>query len=194
MYKLYYILARHFRYPYFHIYVPQDVQNKLRDACKKLGDEFMTCKYATQAKVWFSFIWLYMLNLCLCSNVIIFSFITVINNKYFLSVLWLLLQDYLPGDIQSQFSSSRELIKNIHNSFQKLRDRAERMSERSKENATDLLMFGKELRYCCFWIYVNPVNQWFSSRALRSTSKGNFQGGIKCFKMSKQALKQDISE
>lgn len=38
------------------IYVPQDVQPKLRDACKKLGDEFMTCKYATQAKVWFSFL------------------------------------------------------------------------------------------------------------------------------------------
>ncbi len=76
-----------------------------------------------------------------------FSFIAVFNNKYCLSVLWFLLQDYLPGDIQSQFSSSRELIKNIHNSFQKLRDRAERMAERSKENATDLLMFGKELRY-----------------------------------------------
>ncbi|XP_052406514.1 sorting nexin-8-like [Carassius gibelio] len=80
-----------------------DVQAKLRDACKKLGDEFMTCKYATQAK------------------------------------------EYLPADVQSQFSSSRELIRNIHNSFQKLRDRAEKMAERSKENATDLLMFGKEL-------------------------------------------------
>ncbi|XP_067238542.1 sorting nexin-8a [Chanodichthys erythropterus] len=80
-----------------------DVQPKLRDACKKMGDEFMTCKYATQAK------------------------------------------DYLPADIQSQFSSSRELIRNVHSSFQKLRDRAERMAERSKENATDLLMFGKEL-------------------------------------------------
>ncbi len=146
----------------------QDVQNKLRDACKKLGDEFMTCKYATQAKVGFSFIWLYMLHLCLCSNVTIFSFIAVLNNKYSLSVLWLLLQDYLPGDIQSQFSSSRELIKNIHNSFQKLRDRAERMSGRSNENATDLLMFGKELRYCCFWIYVNPVNQWFCNSCYSS--------------------------
>nr|XP_055046561.1 sorting nexin-8a [Misgurnus anguillicaudatus] len=80
-----------------------DVQTKLRDACKKLGDEFMTCKYATQAK------------------------------------------DFLPADIQSQFSSIRELIKNIHSSFQKLRDRAEKMAERSKENATDLQMFGKEL-------------------------------------------------
>ncbi|XP_051570011.1 sorting nexin-8a [Myxocyprinus asiaticus] len=81
-----------------------DVQTKLRDACKKLGDEFMTCKYATQAK------------------------------------------DYLPADIQVQFSSSRELIRNIHSSFQKLRDRVERMAERLKENGTDLQMFGKELR------------------------------------------------
>ncbi|XP_030646104.1 sorting nexin-8a [Chanos chanos] len=80
-----------------------DVQTKLRDAFKKTGDEFMTYKYATQAK------------------------------------------EYLPGDIQTQFASSRELIKNIHNSFQKLRDRAEKMAERSKENATDLLLFGKEL-------------------------------------------------
>uniref|UniRef100_A0AAR2IUP4 PX domain-containing protein n=1 Tax=Pygocentrus nattereri TaxID=42514 RepID=A0AAR2IUP4_PYGNA len=80
-----------------------DVQTKLRDAFKKMGDEFMTCRYATQAK------------------------------------------EYLPADIQSRFSVSRELIRNIHNSFQKLRDRADRMAERSKENATDLLMFGKEI-------------------------------------------------
>ncbi|XP_051573720.1 sorting nexin-8-like isoform X2 [Myxocyprinus asiaticus] len=53
--------------------------------------------------------------------------------------------DYLPADIQVQFSSSRELIRNIHNGFQKLRDRAERMAERSMENAIDLQMFGKEL-------------------------------------------------
>lgn len=43
--------------------------------------------------------------------------------------------------------ASRELIKNIHSSFNRLRDRAEKMAERSKENATDLLMFGRELRY-----------------------------------------------
>uniref|UniRef100_A0A665VGD6 PX domain-containing protein n=1 Tax=Echeneis naucrates TaxID=173247 RepID=A0A665VGD6_ECHNA len=54
-------------------------------------------------------------------------------------------KEYLPSDIQAQFSTSRELIRNIHNSFQKLRDRAEKMAERSKENATDLLMFGREL-------------------------------------------------
>uniref|UniRef100_A0A3Q3KYW2 Sorting nexin 8a n=1 Tax=Mastacembelus armatus TaxID=205130 RepID=A0A3Q3KYW2_9TELE len=82
-----------------------DVQTKLRDAYKKMGDEFMTNRIATQAK------------------------------------------EYLPADIQTQFSTSRELIRNIHNSFLKLRDRAEKMAERSKENATDLLMFGKELRY-----------------------------------------------
>ncbi|XP_008327486.1 sorting nexin-8a [Cynoglossus semilaevis] len=54
-------------------------------------------------------------------------------------------KDYLPADIQAQFSTSRELIRNIHNTFNKLRDRAEKMAERSKENATDLLMFGREL-------------------------------------------------
>ncbi|XP_053349285.1 sorting nexin-8a [Clarias gariepinus] len=80
-----------------------DVQTKLRDAFKKMGDEFMTYTDATQAK------------------------------------------DYLPSDIQALFTTCRELIRNIHNSFQKLRDRAERMAERSKENSTDLLMFGKEL-------------------------------------------------
>lgn len=80
-----------------------DVQVKLRDAFKKMGDEFMTYTYATQAK------------------------------------------EYLPPDIQALFTTCRELIRNIHNSFQKLRDRAERMAERSKENSTDLLMFGKEL-------------------------------------------------
>ncbi|KAM9393451.1 sorting nexin-8a isoform 1-T1 [Pholidichthys leucotaenia] len=54
-------------------------------------------------------------------------------------------KEFLPADIQAQFSTSRELIRNIHNSFQRLRDRAEKMAERSKENASDLLMFGREL-------------------------------------------------
>ncbi|XP_019722004.1 sorting nexin-8a isoform X2 [Hippocampus comes] len=56
-----------------------------------------------------------------------------------------LAKEYLPADIQAQFSVSRELIKNIHNSFCKLRERAERIAERSKGNASDLLMFGREL-------------------------------------------------
>lgn len=62
-------------------------------------------------------------------------------------VLDLSLQEYLPADIQAQFLTSRELIKNIHSSFNRLRDRAEKMAERSKENAMDLLMFGRELRH-----------------------------------------------
>uniref|UniRef100_A0A3P9KAM6 Sorting nexin 8a n=1 Tax=Oryzias latipes TaxID=8090 RepID=A0A3P9KAM6_ORYLA len=80
-----------------------DVQTRLRDTYKKMGDEFMTNRIATLAK------------------------------------------EYLPADIQAQFSTSRELIRNIHNSFQRLRDRAEKMAERSQENATDLLLFGQEL-------------------------------------------------
>ncbi|XP_061905924.1 sorting nexin-8-like isoform X1 [Entelurus aequoreus] len=54
-------------------------------------------------------------------------------------------KDYLPADIQTQFSLSRELIKSIHNSFYKLRERAEKIAERSKGNASDLLLFGREL-------------------------------------------------
>ncbi|PWA17713.1 hypothetical protein CCH79_00008229, partial [Gambusia affinis] len=87
----------------FLTYSGSDVQTKLRDTFKKMGDEFMTNRIATQAK------------------------------------------EYLPADIQAQFSTSRELIKNIHNSFQRLRDGAEKMAERSMENSTDLVQFGREL-------------------------------------------------
>ncbi|MEE6522790.1 hypothetical protein FKM82_021402 [Ascaphus truei] len=58
-------------------------------------------------------------------------------------------KDFLPADIQVQFAASRELIRNIFNSFYKLRDRAERIAARAIDNATDLLGFGKELR--CAW-------------------------------------------
>ncbi|XP_015215263.1 sorting nexin-8a isoform X2 [Lepisosteus oculatus] len=54
-------------------------------------------------------------------------------------------KEHLPADIQAQFAVSRELIRNISSSFQRLRDRAERMAVRSIENATDLLMFGRDL-------------------------------------------------
>ncbi|XP_048186252.1 sorting nexin-8 isoform X2 [Perognathus longimembris pacificus] len=54
-------------------------------------------------------------------------------------------KDFLPADIQTQFAMSRELIRNIYNSFYKLRDRAERMASRAIDNASDLLIFGKEL-------------------------------------------------
>ncbi|XP_056592032.1 sorting nexin-8 [Triplophysa dalaica] len=52
---------------------------------------------------------------------------------------------YLPEDMHSQAATNREVIANIHNSFHKLRDVAERMAQRSRENSTDLLMFGKDL-------------------------------------------------
>ncbi|XP_043945492.1 sorting nexin-8 isoform X1 [Protopterus annectens] len=80
-----------------------DLQTKLRESFKGIGDEFLTCPLAKQAK------------------------------------------DYLPADIQGQFAASRELIRNVYNSFYKLRDRAERMASRSVDNASDLLIFGKEL-------------------------------------------------
>ncbi|XP_023792910.1 sorting nexin-8 [Cyanistes caeruleus] len=80
-----------------------DVQNKLRELVQGVGDEFVTCRLATQAK------------------------------------------DFLPADIQAQFAASRELIRNIYNSFYKLRDRAERIASRAIDNASDLLIFGKEL-------------------------------------------------
>ncbi|XP_036864397.1 sorting nexin-8 isoform X6 [Manis javanica] len=80
-----------------------DVQNQLRESAQCVGDEFMNCKLAMQAK------------------------------------------DFLPADIQTQFAVSRELIRNIYNSFYKLRDRAERIASRAIDNAADLLIFGKEL-------------------------------------------------
>ncbi|XP_055984458.1 sorting nexin-8 isoform X2 [Sorex fumeus] len=54
-------------------------------------------------------------------------------------------KDFLPADVQAQFAVSRELIRNIYNSFYKLRDRAERMATRAIDSAADLLIFGKEL-------------------------------------------------
>ncbi|XP_062914705.1 sorting nexin-8a isoform X1 [Mobula hypostoma] len=80
-----------------------DVQNKIRESLRGMGDEFLTCGIAPTAK------------------------------------------ELLPPDIQAQFGASRELIRNIYSSFHKLRDRAERMAFRSAENASDLLLFGKEL-------------------------------------------------
>lgn len=58
----------------------------------------------------------------------------------------MVLKVYMPEDIHSQAATNREVIANIHSSFHKLRDVAERMAQRSRENSTDLLMFGKDLR------------------------------------------------
>ncbi|XP_016402546.1 sorting nexin-8-like, partial [Sinocyclocheilus rhinocerous] len=57
-----------------------EVQNMLRDAYKKTGDEFLTSQMALHGKV------------------------------------------YLPEDIQTQAAANREVIANIHSSFNKLRD------------------------------------------------------------------------
>ncbi|TRY85741.1 hypothetical protein DNTS_031922 [Danionella cerebrum] len=54
---------------------------------------------------------------------------------------------YLPEDIQSQGLINREMIGSLHSSFLKLRDVAERMAQRARENSSDLLMFGKDLRH-----------------------------------------------
>ncbi|KAG5832263.1 hypothetical protein ANANG_G00289230 [Anguilla anguilla] len=54
-------------------------------------------------------------------------------------------KDFLPTDVQGQFASSRELIRNIFSSFHKLRGRVERVCERSRETSADLQVFGKEL-------------------------------------------------
>ncbi|XP_069784393.1 sorting nexin-8a isoform X3 [Narcine bancroftii] len=69
--------------------------------------------------------------------------------------------ELLPPDIQAQFGASRELIRNIYNSFRKLRDRAERMAFRSAENASDLLLFGKELS--TLGSDTTPVPSWASA-------------------------------
>ncbi|XP_067260989.1 sorting nexin-8 [Chanodichthys erythropterus] len=80
-----------------------DVQNKMRDAYKKTGDEFLTSQIALHGKV------------------------------------------NLPEEMRSKAAANREVIASIHSSFNKLRDVAERMAQRSRENSTDLLMFGKDL-------------------------------------------------
>ncbi|XP_067298908.1 sorting nexin-8 [Pseudorasbora parva] len=80
-----------------------DVQNKMREAYKRTGDEFLTSQIALHGKL------------------------------------------NLPEDLKSQAAANREIIASIHSSFNKLRDVAERMAQRSRENSTDLLMFGKDL-------------------------------------------------
>ncbi|KAL8175396.1 UNVERIFIED_CONTAM: sorting nexin [Gekko kuhli] len=109
-----------------------DVQNKLKELVQGVGDEFMICKFATQAK------------------------------------------DFLPADIQLQFAASRELIRNIYNSFYKLRDRAERIATRAVDNAADLLIFGKELS--ALGSDTTPLPSW---AALNSSAWGNLKQALK---------------
>lgn len=55
-------------------------------------------------------------------------------------------------DTQVQIGNSKDHIKLLYNSVSKLRDIAERMVQRSTSYASDMLQFGRELRYmagCC---------------------------------------------
>ncbi|XP_070316649.1 sorting nexin-8 isoform X2 [Odocoileus virginianus] len=83
-------------------------------------------------------------------------------------------KDFLPADIQTQFAMSRELIRNIYNSFHKLRDRAERMVSRAIDNAADLLIFGKELS--ALGSDTTPLPSWAS---LNSGTWGSLKQALK---------------
>ncbi|XP_040845900.1 sorting nexin-8 [Ochotona curzoniae] len=83
-------------------------------------------------------------------------------------------KDFLPADIHAQFAISRELIRNIYNSFHKLRDRAERMAARAVDNAADLLIFGKELS--ALGSDTTPLPSWAS---LHSSTWGSLKQALK---------------
>nr|KAF6482170.1 sorting nexin 8 [Molossus molossus] len=103
-------------------------------------------------------------------------------------------KDFLPADIQTQFAVSRELIRNIHNSFYKLRDRAERMASRAIDNAADLLMFGKELS--ALGSDTTPLPSW---AALNSSTWGSLKQALKGLSvefalLADKAAQQDLCE
>ncbi|CAO2630357.1 sorting nexin-8 isoform X1 [Chionomys nivalis] len=83
-------------------------------------------------------------------------------------------KDFLPADIQTQFAMSRELIRNVYNSFYKLRDRAERIATRAIDNAADLLIFGKELS--ALGSDTTPLPSW---AALHLSTWGSLKQALK---------------
>ncbi|XP_006889797.1 PREDICTED: sorting nexin-8 [Elephantulus edwardii] len=87
-------------------------------------------------------------------------------------------KDLLPADIQAQFAASRELVRNMYNSFSKLRDRAERMASRAIDHAADLLIFGKELRQVTLALGsdTTPLPPW---AALSSSTWGVLKQALK---------------
>ncbi|KAJ6640474.1 hypothetical protein lerEdw1_013701 [Lerista edwardsae] len=105
-----------------------DVQNKLRELVQCVGDEFMTCRLATQAK------------------------------------------DFLPADIQVQFAASRELIRNIYNSFYKLRDRAEKIAARADRNGLT------SSSHSALGSDTTPLPSW---AALNNSTWGNLKQALK---------------
>ncbi|XP_073071044.1 sorting nexin-8 isoform X3 [Manis javanica] len=129
-----------------------DVQNQLRESAQCVGDEFMNCKLAMQAK------------------------------------------DFLPADIQTQFAVSRELIRNIYNSFYKLRDRAERIASRAIDNAADLLIFGKELS--ALGSDTTPLPSWapLSSSTWESLKQALKGLSVEFALLADRAVQQDLCE
>ncbi|KPP69870.1 sorting nexin-8-like [Scleropages formosus] len=128
-----------------------DIQNKLREVFKRMGDEFLTYRFAKQAK------------------------------------------EYLPGDIQAQFSACRELIRNISSSFQKLRDLAERMAIRSHENAADLLAFGRELSI--LGSDTAPVPALVSEKSTWGNLRQSLKGlSVEFTLLSDKATQQDLCD
>ncbi|XP_057343440.1 sorting nexin-8 isoform X3 [Manis pentadactyla] len=129
-----------------------DVQNQLRESAQCVGDEFMNCKLAMQAK------------------------------------------DFLPADIQTQFAVSRELIRNIYNSFYKLRDRAERIASRAIDNAADLLIFGKELS--ALGSDTTPLPSWapLSSSTWASLKQALKGLSVEFALLADRAAQQDLCE
>ncbi|XP_044768119.1 sorting nexin-8-like, partial [Neomonachus schauinslandi] len=83
-------------------------------------------------------------------------------------------KDFLPADIQTQLAVSRELIRNICNSFHRLRDRAERIASRAVDNAADLLVFGKELS--ALGSDTTPLPSWAS---LNSSTWGSLKQALR---------------
>uniref|UniRef100_A0A8P0NZ64 Sorting nexin 8 n=1 Tax=Canis lupus familiaris TaxID=9615 RepID=A0A8P0NZ64_CANLF len=103
-------------------------------------------------------------------------------------------KDFLPADIQTQFAVSRELIRNIYNSFYKLRDRAERIASRAIDNAADLLVFGKELS--ALGSDTTPLPSW---AALNSSTWGSLKQALKGLSvefalLADKAAQQDLCE
>uniref|UniRef100_A0AAA9RX61 Sorting nexin-8 n=1 Tax=Bos taurus TaxID=9913 RepID=A0AAA9RX61_BOVIN len=144
-----------------------DVQNKLKESAQCLGDEFMNCRLAARAKAWSPARWT---ELLLLLSVISWMAVPSGDDRPCLPPR----QDFLPADIQTQFAMSRELIRNIYNSFHKLRDRAERMVSRAIDNAADLLIFGKELS--ALGSDTTPLPSWAS---LNSSTWGSLKQALK---------------
>nr|XP_035962199.1 sorting nexin-8 isoform X4 [Halichoerus grypus] len=103
-------------------------------------------------------------------------------------------KDFLPADIQTQLAVSRELIRNICNSFHRLRDRAERIASRAVDNAADLLVFGKELS--ALGSDTTPLPSWAS---LNSSTWGSLKQALRGLSvefalLADKAAQQDLCE